>query len=103
MLGTKSRPKRVVDEYPHIELHNSEVIRSGRSTTKIRAQSNDIDYTIDRQSRLIEPLTSRGRFQSQRYSKKAKRIICYKPPESNREPSVRPRALILQLIVRQKS
>ena len=29
--------------------------------------------------------------------------ICYKPPESNREPSVRPRALILQLIVRQKS
>ena len=35
--------------------------------------------------------------------KKAKRNICYKPPESNREPSVLPIELMLQLIVRQKS
>ena len=103
MPGTMSRLKRVVDEYPHIELRNSEVIRSGRSTTKSGAQSNVINHTVDRQSSLIKPVTFRDRFQSQKDIEKAKRDICYKPPESNREPSVRPRALILQPIVRQKS
>ena len=37
------------------------------------------------------------------WDKKTKERVCYKPPESNREPSVLPIELMLQLIVRQKS
>ena len=41
--------------------------------------------------------------QGHSFVKRAKEKICYKPPESNREPSVLPIELMLQLIVRQKS